>query len=189
MKIQKLTFILLVFLLFLNFQGNCQDPINFKETIMVNGVDKGELYKRAKHWFVIAYKSPKDVLQLDDEDGGEIIGKAVLTYDPTIFSGSTQTRGVVRYTVKIFLKDGRFKYEFTDFIHDPFRNQYNQYGKLNFGLITTDIECPNPRFLQKNWSNRVWDDIKEQINENIKLLVQHLEIHMKMPIETSKDNW
>lgn len=163
-----------------------QDPLTYTEVVQVDSISAIELYSRAKFWFVTAYNSANDVLQMDNKENGEIIGKAIMKYNPNVFVGSETTKGNIKYTIKIFVKDGRYKYEITDFIHDPYGNQY---GKSSMGLITTDKECPNPPTKAKAWSNKVWDDIKSQIDGNMKLLILSLKGQMIKKSESKKNDW
>ena len=163
-----------------------QESLTYTGVVQVDSVSKNELYNRLKLWFAIAYNSANDVLQIDNKEEGEIIGKAILKYNPNVLSGSEQTKGSIKYTIKIFVKEGRYKYEITDFIHDPYGNQY---GKSSMGLITTDKECPNPKPMAKGWSNKVWDDIKIQIENNMILLIASLKERMAKTTESKKDDW
>jgi hypothetical protein len=163
-----------------------QDPLTYTEVVQTDSASKNELYNRAKLWFVNAYNSASDVLQMDNKEEGQIIGKAIMKYNPTVFSGSEQTKGNIKYTIKIFVKDSRYKYEITDFVHDPYGNQY---GKTSMGLITTDEECPNPKSMAKGWSNKVWRDIKNQIESNMTSLIASLKQSMTKQAESKSDDW
>ena len=163
-----------------------QKPLMYTEVIQADSISKLELYNRAKSWFSTTYNSANNVIQNDNKEDGEIIGKANIIYNPKVFSGSEQTKGSIKYTIKIYVKEGRCKYEITDFIHDPFGNQY---GKSSMGLITTDKECPNPKPFAKGWSNNVWEDIKNQIDENITKLVNSLKESLSKKSESKKDDW
>ena len=163
-----------------------QEPLTYTEVIQVDSISQNELYNRAKLWFTTTYNSANDVLQMDNKESGQIIGKAIMKYNPTVFSGSEQTKGSIKYTIKIFVKEGRYKYEISDFIHDPYGNQY---GKSSMGLITTNEECPNPKPMAKKWSNKVWRDIKNQIENNMTSLVLSLKKGMMKQAETETDDW
>lgn len=163
-----------------------QEPLTYTEVVQVDSVSQNELYNRAKVWFATAYNSSNDVLQIDNKEGGEFIGKAVLDYIPNVHSGSAQTKGNIKYTIKIFVKEGRYKYIITDFIHDPFGNNF---GKSSMGLITNEIKCPNPKPFAKNWSNKVWSDIKAQIETNIISLIENLKESMLKTTESGNDDW
>lgn len=159
-----------------------QTPLKYTEVVKIDSVLSNELYNRASLWFATAYNSANDVLQMDDKDQGQIIGKANIIYKPKIFNGSEQTKGNIKYTIKIFVKDERYKYEISNFIHVP-------YGNSSFGLITTDVEYPDPKPLAKKWSNKVWRDIKNQIEENISSLIASLKHDMSKQAETEVDDW
>ena len=163
-----------------------QEQLTYTEVIQSDSTSKNVLYNRAKLWFTTVYNSSSDVLQMDNKEEGQIIGKAIMKYNPTVFSGSEQTKGTIKYTIKIFVKDGRYKYEITDFIHDPYGNQY---GKSSVGLITTDEECPTPKPMAKKWSNKVWRDIKNQIENNMTSLIASLKQGMTKQAESETDDW
>jgi len=163
-----------------------QDTLTYTEVVQVDSVSKDELYNRAKLWLATAYNRSSDVLQMEDKDAGQIIGKAIIKYNPTVFSGSEQTKGTIKYTIKIFVKEGRYKYEITDFIHDPYGNQY---GKFSVGLITTAEECPNPKPMAKKWSNKIWKDCKDQIESNVTPLISSLKQGMSTQVESETDDW
>lgn len=164
-----------------------QEPLKYSEVVQVDSIPKNELFNRAKIWFVTTYHNAKEVLQLENQEEGEIVGKAIIKYYPNVFAGSEQIIGNINYTIKIFVKDGRYKYEITDFIHDPYGNQLGL--KTSMGLITTDIECPYPQRMGKNWSKKVWKDIKSQIESNITLLIFSLKQGMNKTTESKSEDW
>ena len=133
----KLTLTTVLLLMINSITTYGQTVLTYTEVIQVDSVTNIELYNRAKLWFATVYNSSNDVLQLENKEEGQLIGKAIMKYNPTVLSGSETTKGSIKYTIKIFVKDGRYKYEISDFIHDPVGNQY---GKSSLGLITTDEE-------------------------------------------------
>ena len=163
-----------------------QDPIIFTDVVQVENATKGDLYNRAKFWLTTAYNSPNDVIQLDSKEEGQIIGKANFEYVPSVVSGSAQIEGSINYTLNLSFKDGRYKYEITDFTHEPYGNQY---GKTSMGLITKEEECPNPKPMAKGWSNKVWKDIKNQIEEYTSSLSANLIEGMNTPTQSKNDDW
>lgn len=85
--------------------------VNYSGVIQVDGISKDELYSRAKKWFVITYKSAKDVIQLDDKENGNIIGKGkfgIVYYAREPY---------IDHTISISVKDGRFKYEIMNMVY------------------------------------------------------------------------
>lgn len=92
---------------------------------------KADLYARAREWFVHAYKSADDVIQLDDKENGQIIGKGKFS---VYLSMNTR---YVRHTVTIEIKDNKYRYIITSFILDwgngiatePFETVQKMYHK------------------------------------------------------------
>lgn len=82
--------------------------INFSEVVPVEGTKKEELYVRARIWFANTFQSANHVIQLDDEENGILIGKgSIITPD----AGGDATW---EFTVKIQLRDGRYKADIYD---------------------------------------------------------------------------
>jgi len=85
--------------------------VTYTNVIQVDEVKKEELYSRAKKWFATTYKSSKDVIQLDDKENGEIVGKG--NFKITYYARDP----IVNHTITISVKDGRFKYVITDLVY------------------------------------------------------------------------
>jgi CspA family cold shock protein len=79
--------------------------------------NKNELFLRAREWFAKTYKSSMNVIQMEDKENGKIIGKALLKVFMTTFVDSQLESGFINYSISIYIKDGRYKYEITDFYH------------------------------------------------------------------------
>src|SRR5450830_1164209 len=94
--------------------------VTYTDIIQLQGVSKNEIYNRAKHWFIDTFNSGKDVIQLDDKETGEVIGKGCFKAVWMINFYSSQSVNVWK-TIKIQIKDGRYRYEITDF---RMRNYY-----------------------------------------------------------------
>jgi hypothetical protein len=79
--------------------------------------NKLELYNRAKFLITDIYKSAKDVIQLDDKENGIIIVKGLFKqyWQSSILGGESIN---IYHTLTLSAKDGRYKYEITDFIVD-----------------------------------------------------------------------
>lgn len=95
----------------------------YTEVVQVPGVSQAELYARAKLWFANTFKSAKDVVQAEDKDAGIIQGTGF--QDITVVSMGLPVREKLWYTIKIALKEGRYKYNITDFRVQNYPSQYN----------------------------------------------------------------
>ena len=164
-----------------------QEKLTYSEVVQIDSISQNEIYNRAKLWFATTYNSANNVLQIDNKEEGQLIGKAVIKYDSKVFVGSAITDGYISYIIKIFVKDSTYKYEITDFIHAPTGDAVA--GKSSMGLITTSEECPNPKPMQKGWSNKVWKDIKSQIETNMNSLIPSMKQGIKKQTETKKSDW
>ena len=86
--------------------------IAFTEVVEVKNISKNALYLRAREWFIDTYKSSKDVLQMDDKESGVLIGNAINTI--YISSLGAKVKMELYYSIKISVKEGRYKYIITD---------------------------------------------------------------------------
>lgn len=177
--------VLFVFGMLLLMQNSfAQDDLIYSDVIEVEGASKSELYNRAKIYLADAFVDLNEVIQVDDKDAGIIVCKGLLKYTPTFISGSAGTEGYIKFTLKISLKEGRYKYEFLDFYHKPNPSSYS----FSVGYLTTSETCPNPKSMAKRWSNKVWVDIRSLVQREIKRgMVENLKEAMKISI--SDNDW
>lgn len=172
-------------ILFLSSSLFAQKKLTFVDVVQVDSISKKELYNRSLIWFANAFVSANDVIQVKDPEEGLIMAKAITSYTPSFMTGAS-AKGIVSYTFSIYVKDGRYKYVATDFYYDP----YNKgKGYMQPAILTDDEECPHPVPMAKNWSHRVWLDIKEQVQESMELLITSMKLGMLTPAPTQQDDW
>jgi hypothetical protein len=83
--------------------------ISYKIVKNVPGVSKAELYDRAKLWIAKAFRSAKNVTQLDDKEGGNLVIKAFVEHiTPTEFFTEGYTYDL-RFMIHFTVKDGRYR--------------------------------------------------------------------------------
>ena len=87
--------------------------IMFSEVIKVDSADKNELYLRAKSFFANSFKSGKAALQMEDKEEGVLIGKSMVNLCNGM-EGEWSDCYNMFFTIKISVKDGRYKYEIYD---------------------------------------------------------------------------
>lgn len=125
-----------------------------------------QLMTNAEKWFVNYYKSAKDVIQYKSES--EIIGKGsfncIWKYSAMQYSNVT-----VYHTVKVSLKDGRYKYEITDFTL--------KYSPALYE--TTTSEVPLESFMQVYDGKKSVESLYGQIDANVRSVVATLDIELK----------
>lgn len=112
--------------------------ITFAEVVHVSdSATTDEIYVRAREWFARTYRSSQDVLQMDDRESGRIIGKAIFQVTHRAL-GANYPSGHFRYTISIVARDGRYRYELTDFYHAGDGNKINDAGLVEGMINTTD---------------------------------------------------
>ena len=135
--------------------------VTYTEVVEVEGASKDQLFARAKKWFATTYKSSNDVIQLDDKENGEIVGKG--NFGITYYARNPH----IGHTISILVKDGRYKYAITGFTYTD-----DQGDKFN-------IED-----FPKGWAGK--KKLYTSVDENIKLIVASIEKAMKAD---QNDDW
>lgn len=86
--------------------------IGWTDIVEAPGLSKSDIYTKVRIWFSESFKSSNHVLQMDDKDSGIIIGKG-----NTRISGKGGIVGfdyVTDFTIKIEIKDGRYRSTISD---------------------------------------------------------------------------
>jgi hypothetical protein len=193
--------ILLLSLLIFGYFGYSQDkkerpilPIDsatgkifYKGVVNVDSVSKQELYLRAREWFVNSFKQSNSVIQMDDKESGTIIGKGNTSISVNSMFGSVEY-GFIRFTVSVYIKDGKYKYSFTDFKQQDWRVG----GSPNSGVIRGDlgnVECMYNYDCgyKMSWTRKGFNKILNDLNDTILDLISSL--GKSMSSSAKKDEW
>lgn len=134
--------------------------IYYSEVVKVDSlITKNDLFIAARKWFANTYKSANDVIQMQDKEAGEIVGKGIVM---TIYKIPLNPSVMVSvyHTISITVKDGRFKYEITDLtgryyspgstigtsyisgqnVEFPFSNTTAKFNKKNITQMYKDVK-------------------------------------------------
>lgn len=71
---------------------------------------KQEIYHKARTWMAEAFKDAKEVIQLDDKENGELIGKGNFAWSTTF------TPYRCRFTIKISARENKYRVQVYDMI-------------------------------------------------------------------------
>ncbi|WP_284461172.1 DUF4468 domain-containing protein [Chryseobacterium sp.] len=155
--------------------------LRFEDVIKVDStVTKEELYNRARSWYADTYKSEKDVMSITDKELGEKSGNGEIWYEhQKFYAGVLCAKGYVMYKINIYVKDGRYKYNFHSFVHEGTRCSGGG-GLVSFGILTQDKE-------HKTESNKGWREVKDLVNVRIENLINSLSEAMNKKHEASND--
>ena len=90
--------------------------ITYEGVLDVRGVSSAELYKRMQEWFKTYYKNSSEVIRENDSVKYRMTGKPRFRIqNPPDKNGLKTDAGLIQYTIIVAAKDGRFRYELTEF--------------------------------------------------------------------------
>lgn len=113
----------------------------------------GEIYDRAKVWFVEAFKSANAVIQLDDKENSTIIGKGYFSFTHNLQPYE------VWFTAKINVKDNRYR---------------AQLYSVNVRAGSTRVEVAGEWFIEKKSRNKE----REKMAKGFEGIIEHLKKFM-----------
>jgi len=154
--------------------------ITFTEVVIVDSTTtKDQLFERAQDWFVKAYGSGKEVIQLADKELGKIIGKALIPFGKDM--------GYIYYTISIYVKDGKYKYVLTDFYH---KSCWFVDAMYNYGPCENCFD-PNPDVvISRSFDKLFYDGARLHIISSTATLIPNLKAAMKAKsVLQDKDDW
>jgi hypothetical protein len=133
------------------------DEIFYEVVKNVEGQSKNDLYKKAKLAFVELFKDSKSVIQLDDREGGEIIGKGISYF---YFKNlMMDVRNTMEFTMSITVKDNKYRIQIYDISTSSGTQEYS-FDILNFPkyygdnmkakIVSSFIQNVDSLFLQIN---------------------------------------
>jgi len=145
--------------------------ITYKEVVTVAGT-RSELFNRAIEWINKQYKNPVDATKVRDQASGtiEIIHRIELT---KVDQGVTLLAGTVDYSMKLELKDGRYRYTITNFTNKAVSRQ------------------PIERWMNKDDSSYlpVYENYLKQVNDYMLNMIASLKQGMLAPTPKKPDTW
>lgn len=166
---KKLFFLLMSFFC---LHAIAQDnPIKCDSIIHAENKDADALYPLIRAWAAVTFNSAQDVIQMDDPVNGILICKGAFAYHAPGGITYRCIDGKVDYTLKIQVRDGRYKVTMSDFIHHSLDLEWRK--TWSFGLIT-DRERFKPKGMQdKRWL-KTWPDLQSKCKYQFLLMVTSL---------------
>jgi hypothetical protein len=151
--------------------------VTYSGVVEVAGATQAQLYSRAYEWVVRTYKSAPDVLQMQDKESGKIILKG---YTHALVRG--RECGPVSHTFSIYLKDGRYKYDITDFVNT------NQTSRGDYGMGAFENEKPSISMPGMNGIiQKSWNILRRNTDADIKAMVADLQAAMTTQTKDKSD--
>jgi len=144
-KIDDMKKILLIIFILNAVFAYAQEPLEYTDVVYLKDstISKNDIYNSTSEWFVKDFSSAKDVIQLNDKETGKIIAKGAYHISPTLMIGECW----VNFTLTIMMKDGRFKYSFTDLYHTSAHGKSYDGGDIN----QEKADCSGMYMTKKAW--------------------------------------
>lgn len=142
--------------------------ITYTDVVQLKGVSTAVLYKRALDWFNTYYKNPADVIRESDSTKGTIVGKSRFKISNAPDKKGLRTdAGLIMYTIKVSVREGRYKYEITEL-----NQKAASYTPLEPWL-----------------DNTAYADYLEQIDTELRDTIDSLRKAMSTKPPVKNDNW
>ena len=186
----KRLFLLLFTFAFLH--SFAQVALTYDSVLVFEGKPKDKLYSLSKLFVVQAFKDSKEVIQLEDKENGVIIGKGNFSHqfsNPRFNCNRETGKGIVEFTLKIQVKDGKIKVTMTDFNHSPDRvtpygYSYSIPNKVNLGMIYKDKSYSTDEDEDNGIDKCKADIYKDILSQSFEIYKTMLE---KLKVEFSKE--
>jgi hypothetical protein len=180
------------FLILLILFPLCSSAQKYSEVVEIQGKNSEQLYKSAKEWFALAFKSANDVIQLDDAIEKKIIGKGVKQVNYTV--GKIPTYMNVFFTLSVQFKDGRYKYDLQsdeiksqggkDYTYDELKIMTTEEGlKAAWKSMGASVTLAKKAFQENLMANQI---LISEIDDQLKSIPDDLSKALK---KEQKDNW
>lgn len=158
-----------------------QEKLAFEKVIETDSLGKDGVFLIVNDWFVSAYKSAKNVIQISDKEGGLIVGNATMSYSMAGASYMCYT-GNVNYNIRVECKENRFRATLSDFRHVSSSGN----SSCSLGLITNS-EVFATKGASKKYHNKVWLDIKSKCEEYSNKIFASMKA--KVEGQATNDDW
>jgi hypothetical protein len=125
---------------------------------------------------------------MDNKD--KIVGKALMQVYGKNLIGITSELGYINYTISVYIKDGKYKYEISNFYHT---GKYVGGGTYigNTYIANSDIPDLGPieglEYSKKKSERKLFNSFAKQIDSNIEPLITSLKENMNKPISKIND--
>lgn len=168
--------------------ANEKDAIlQFQEVVQVDSAKKDQLYNAALTWFGQTFRSGKEVLQIQDREGGSLVGRASFEYVPVVFMARNCIVGFVDYTITFEFKDGRYRYTIGPFSHEG--NTANRGGSISFGILTNATRCPYAvKGVTRSGREATWADLKKKASIEAQNIISSFKSKISSTV-AKKDDW
>ncbi|RYY55816.1 MAG: DUF4468 domain-containing protein [Chitinophagaceae bacterium] len=167
-------------LLFLTLAASAQDdtPVYYTGVVNIPGASKDSLFIKARQWLTETFTTARFYSYIEDKETGELTGRAntwLAVRQANIFNG----RSIYFFTpmtYNIWVKDGRFKYLFTEF------QMYIDSARETMPVTLVEgMEREDGVNIRPAAFRRMTRAMKESLAKQMELLIPSLERKMTKP--------
>ena len=170
----------------LNTNIYAQEALTYSKVIQVEGISKNVIYTTLLDWIQTNYRGVKNDSQLSDKEAGYIMKDAAFAFIKKDMMYQCWD-GLVVYKMKFQIKDGRFKVELLNFIHETLRKDCTP--RMDMGLITDAIDYGKGGALYKGPNNKMWKELQSMCEKKANELFSTLENIDFNKFSTTDDDW
>ncbi|MEO6168028.1 MAG: DUF4468 domain-containing protein [Chitinophagales bacterium] len=149
------------------------EQVYYLEVVPADGVEKLELFRRSRNWMMAYYKNPAGFLEQADSVIGMLVMKPQFATYRILKNGVKAQAAIVKYTLEVGFKDGRYRYEIKDVnlqsaSYQPIEKLFNEND-------------PN---IEDNYNTLI------EADKSFLELINNLKESMKEPsVKVKKDEW
>jgi hypothetical protein len=133
--------------------------ITYLEVVDASGVKPVDLLKVVKEW------ATKQGFTLKEETADKLVYNASANVDYPNINGSATEKSAVTFTLSVFIKDGKYRYIATDFVH---------VGDVKVKASGGKLENVSPDCGATKMTSKSWVLIKTKTNSNLLTLTSDL---------------
>lgn len=143
-----------------------------------------DLFTLARIWFAETFRTSGAVIQMEDKQSGVLIGKAEI---PILYKalGVTHDLQNVLFTLSIYFKDGRYKYEVTDFIYQ----QQSPSPLIEINDIPFEYIYFNKDLGARKYNKKTRESFTNQLDTQINAILNDLKTSMKKKNSSVDSDW
>jgi hypothetical protein len=163
--------------------------ITYTELVKVDGsLSKEKLFSKAGDWLDAAFRYSPGAIQSDDSNAGKIVARESMMINDVSY----------HYTIVIYIKDGRYKYVFTNFYAAPQlsvfqgNSQITDYGHCEQMINPTKEEYKHMlrAAIQIGSYQKGLNGILSQMDKNIRAQISSLKSSLEsLSPDTASGDW
>lgn len=157
-------------------------PLSCDTVIQVKDVSATQIYTSLRTWFADYMRSANSVIQLEDATNNHLIGKCNFDFTVNNITWKSLT-GVIRVTIDVAARDGRFRVKIYDFQHEAFMNGWSE------GIVYTGGPNPNISGIRKKQNSEMQKRAEPICKVNIAAILASMQEAVAAPSSAADDEW